>query len=78
MPTKEEVIASIRSGELLTHEYQEACRQRKAAALLMRKDREIRDNAFYTKLWEENKHKGAVDADADVYTGKKSGDFVGD
>lgn len=70
------IIDKIKSGELFTPEYQESCRQRKAAALLMRKDREIRDNAFYTKLWEENKHKGAVDAD--VYAGKESGDFVGD
>lgn len=76
MPTKQEVIAAIKSGELFTSEYQEACKQRKQAALLMRKDREVRDNAFYTKLWEENRHKGAVDVD--VYAGKKSGDYTGD
>lgn len=70
------IIDKIKSGELLTPEYQAACRQRKAAVMLMRKDREVRDNDYYTKLWEENRHKGAVDAD--VYAGKKSGDFVGD
>lgn len=75
-PNNQLIIAAIHSGELFTPEYQEACRQRKAAALLMRKDREIRDNAFYTKLWEENKHKGAVDVD--VYAGKESGDYTGD
>ena len=76
MPTKQEVISAIKSGELFTHEYQEACKQRKQAALLMRKDREVRDNAFYTKLWEDNRHKGAVDVD--VYAGKQSGDYTGD
>ena len=76
MPTKQEVIAAIKSGELFTPEYQEACKQRKQAALLVRKDREVRDNAFYTKLWEDNRHKGAVDVD--VYAGKQSGDYTGD
>ena len=76
MPTKQEVLSAIASGELFTPEYQEACKQRKQAALLARKDREVRDNAFYTKLWEENRHKGAVDVD--IYAGKKSGDYTGD
>lgn len=80
MPSKETqlVIDKIKSGELFTHEYQEACRQRKAASLLERSKRAKQDDDYYTKLWEENKHKGAVDAYADVYAGKESGDFVVD
>ena len=77
MPTKQEVIAAIASSELFTPEYQEACRQRKAAVLLERSQREKRDNDFYTKLWEENKAK-RVTGDASPYAGKKSGEFVGD
>jgi len=57
MPSKQEVLAAIASGELFTDEYQEACRQRKAAVLLERSKRAKQDNDFYTKLWEENKAK---------------------
>lgn len=57
MPSNSEVIAAIKSGELLTPEYQEACRQRKAAVILERNKREKQDNDFYTKLWESNKAK---------------------
>ena len=71
------VINKIKSGELLTPEYQEACRQRKAAVLLERSKRAKQDNDFYTKLWEENKDK-RVTGDASPYAGKESGEFVGD
>ena len=77
MPTKQEVLSAITSGELFTDEYQEACRQRKAAVLLERSQREKQDNDFYTKLWEENKAK-RVTGDASPYAGKESGEFVGD
>lgn len=77
MPTKQEVLAAIASGELLTPKYQEACRQRKAAVLLERIKRAKQDNDFYTKLWEENKAK-RVTGDASPYAGKESGEFVGD
>lgn len=77
MPTKQEVLAAIASGELFTDEYQEACRQRKAAVLLERNKLEKQDNDFYTKPWEENKAK-RVTGDASPYAGKESGEFVGD
>ena len=71
------IIDKIKSGELFTDEYQEACRQRKAAVLLERSKRAKQDNDFYTKLWEENKAK-RVTGDASPYAGKESGEFVGD
>ena len=77
MPTKQEVLSAIASGELFTDEYQDACRQRKAAILLERGKRAKQDNDFYTKLWEENKAK-RVTGDASPYAGKESGEFVGD
>lgn len=77
MPTKQEVLSAIASGELFTHEYQEACRQRKAAVLLERSKRAKQDNDFYTKLLEENKAKRGT-GDVSPYAGKKSGDYVGD
>ena len=77
MPTKQEVLSAIASGELFTPEYQESCRQRKAALLLEREKRAKRDNDFYTKLWEENKAKREI-GDISPYAGKKSGDYVGD
>ncbi len=77
MPSQKEVLAAIASGELFTDEYQESCRQRKAAVLLERNKREKQDNDFYTKLWEENKVK-RVTGDASPYAGKESGEFVGD
>ena len=73
-PNSQLIIDKIKSGELLTPEYQDACRQRKAAVLLKR---EKQDNDFYTKLWEENKAK-RVTCDASPYAGKESGEFVGD
>ena len=77
MPSKQEVLSAISSGELLTPEYQEACRQRKASVLLERSQREKHDNDFYTKLWEENKAKRET-VDVSPYAGKESGEFVGD
>ena len=77
MPSKQEVLEAIKSGELLTPEYQDAFRQRKAAILLERGKRAKQDNDFYTKLWEENKAK-RVTGDASPYAGKESGEFVGD
>ena len=77
MPSKQDVLAAIKSGELLTPEYQEACRQRKAAILLERSKRAKQDNDFYTKLWEENKAKREA-GDVNPYAGKESGEFVGD
>jgi len=77
MPSQKEVLAAIASGELLTPEYQEACRQRKAAILLERGKRAKQDNDFYTKLWEENKAKRGT-GDVSPYAGKESGEFVGD
>jgi hypothetical protein len=77
MPSKQEVLAAIKSGELFTDKYQDACRQRKAAVLLERSQREKQDNDFYAKLWEENKAK-RVTGDASPYAGKESGEFVGD
>ena len=77
MPSKQEVLAAIASGELFTPEYQDACRQRKAAALLERSKRAKQDNDFYTKLWEENKAK-RDNGDISPYAGKESGEFVGD
>ena len=77
MPAKQDVLAAIKSGELLTDEYQDACRQRKAAILLELGKRAKQDNDFYTKLWEENKAKRET-GDASPYAGKESGEFVGD
>ena len=77
MPSQKEVLAAIASGELFTHEYQESCRQRKAAAMIERGKRAKQDNDFYTKLWEENKAKRTT-VDASPYAGKESGEFVGD
>ena len=71
------IIDKIKSGELFTDEYQESCRQRKAAILLERSQRAKQDNDFYAKLWEENKAK-RVTGDASPYAGKESGEFVGD
>jgi hypothetical protein len=76
-PNNQLIIDKIKSGELFTDKYQDACRQRKAAILLERGKRERRDNHFYTKLWEENK-ANRVTVDASPYAGKESGEFVGD
>ena len=77
MPSQKEVISAISSGELFTHEYQEACRQHKAAVMLERSKRAKQDDDSYTKLWEENKAKRTA-GDISPYAGKDSGEFVGD
>ena len=77
MPSQKEVISAIASGELFTQEYQDACRQRKAAVLLERSKRAKQDNDFYTKLWEENKAKRDAGYISPYY-GKESGDYMGD
>jgi len=77
MPSKQEVLEAIKSGELFTDKYQDACRQRKAAVLLERSKRAKQDNDLYTKLWEENKAKRGT-GDISPYEGKESGEFVGD
>lgn len=76
-PNNQIIIDKIKSGELFTDEYQDACRQRKAAVMLERSQRAKQDNDFYTKLWDENKAKRA-EGDASPYAGKESGEFVGD
>lgn len=76
-PNNQLIIDKIKSGELFTDEYQDACRQRKAAVLLERSKRAKQDDDFYTKLWEENKAKRTT-GDVSPYAGKESGEFVGD
>ena len=76
-PNNQLIINKIKSGELFTDEYQDACRQRKAAVLLERSKLEKQDNDFYTKLWEENKARREI-GDVSPYAGKESGEFVGD
>ena len=76
-PNNQLIIDKIKSGELFTDEYQDACRQRKAAVLLERSKRAKQDNDFYTKMWEENKAKREA-GDVSPYAGKESGEFVGD
>ncbi len=77
MPTKQEVLAAIASGELFTPEYQERERQRKMALKLERqKQRKVMDELLeqeYERM--RTCTKGQL---ADVYEGKKSGDYVGD
>ena len=76
-PNNQLIIDKIKSGELFTDKYQDACRQRKAAVMLERSQRAKQDNDFYTKLWEEDKVK-RFDVDISPYAGKESGEFVGD
>ncbi len=79
MPTKQEVLSAIASGELFTPEYQERERQRKAAVLLERKKRQAETNALHSEQSASLKPKPKpVDAEFNPYAGKKSGDYVGD
>jgi len=55
MPSKEEVLAAIKSGELFTPEYQEREKQRKLAVMQARKEQAKRDNNFLKEQWERNK-----------------------
>lgn len=77
MPTKQEVLAAIASGELFTPEYQERERQRKMALKLERqKQRKVMDELLEREIERMRTYtKGQL---ADVYAGKKSGDYVGD
>lgn len=77
MPTKQEVLAAIASGELFTPEYQERERQRKMALKLERqKQSKVMDELLeqeYARMRAYAKEKSI-----DLYAGKKSGDYVGD
>ena len=77
METKQEVLAAIASGELFTPEYQERERQRKAAAMIERIERQKKANDFYRKQMESRKSE-TVNAEFNPYAGKKSGDYMGD
>ena len=77
MATKQEVLAAIASGELFTPEYQERERQRKAAVMRERIERQKKANDFYRKQMESRKSE-TVNAEFNPYAGKKSGDYVGD
>ena len=77
MPTKQEVLAAIASGELFTDKYQEAQRQRKLALKLERqKQRKVMDRLLEQEA--ERMRAYAKGQSTDVYEGKKSGDYVGD
>lgn len=77
MPTKQEVLAAIASGELFTPEYQERERQRKMALKLERqKQRKVMDELLEQEA--ERMRAYAKGQSTDVYAGKKSGDYVGD
>ena len=75
MPSKQEVLAAISSGELFTPEYQERERQRKAAAMIERIERQKKQAKFFRNQHEKHKDEGET---FDPYAGKKSGDYVGD
>ena len=75
MPSKQEVLAAIASGELFTPEYQERERQRKAAVMIERIDRQKKQAEFFRKQHENRKDESKP---FDPYEGKKSGDYVGD
>ena len=77
MPTKQEVLSAIASGELFTPEYQERERQRKMALKLERqKQRKVMDELLEQECERMRTYtKGQL---ADVYEGKKYGDYVGD
>ena len=75
MPTKQEVLSAIESGELFTPEYQERERQRKAAAMIERIERQKKQAEFFRKQHEKRKDECAP---FDPYECKKSGYYVGD
>ncbi len=77
MPSKQEVLEAIKSGELFTPEYQERERQRKMALKLERqKQRKVMDELLEQEA--ERMRAYAKGQSTDVYAGKKSGDYVGD
>ena len=76
-PNNQLIINKIKSGELFTDEYQDACRQRKAAVMLERqKQRKVMDELLELEV--ERMRAYAKGQSTDVYAGKKSGDYVGD
>ena len=78
MPTKQDVIAAIHSGELFTPEYQEACRQRKLASRILYLEKMRKLNEFITEQAEQAGKRAVNQDDANPYAGKKSGDYTGD
>ena len=74
MPTKQEVIAAIHSGELFTPEYQALEKQRKEAAMRERIERQKQNAVLYAKM----KPVATSVADTNPYEGKGSGDYTGD
>ena len=77
MPSKQEVLEAIKSGELFTPEYQERERQRKMALKLERqKQRKVMDELLKQEV--ERMRAYAKGQSVDVYAGKTSGDYVGD
>ena len=75
MPSKQEVLAAIESGELFTHKYQERERQRKAAVMIERIERQKKQAEFFRERHEKRNDECKP---FDPYAGKKSGDYVGD
>ena len=75
MPSKQEVLAAIESGELFTPEYQERERQRKAAAMIERIERQKKQAEFFRERHEKHKEDCKP---FNPYEGKQSGDYVGD
>lgn len=77
MPSKQEVLAAIASGELFTPEYQERERQRKLATMRERIERQNKQAEFFREQQEKRKAE-QVETEFNPYAGKKSGDYVGD
>lgn len=77
MPSKQEVLAAIASGELFTPEYQERERQRKTAVMIERIERQNKQAGSFREQQEKRKAEH-VDTEFNPYAGKKSGDYVGD
>lgn len=75
MPSKQEVLAAIASGELFTPEYQERERQRKAAVILERIEQQKKQSKFL-KDWHGKQKEDCKPFDP--YEGKKSGDYAWD
>ena len=75
MPTKQEILDAIASGELFTPEYQERERQRKAAVMIERIESQKKQAEFFREQQEKRNDERKP---FDPYAGKKSGDYVGD
>ena len=72
MPTKQEVLAAIASGEIFTDEYQSREIQLKIDKMCDRL------NQKKSKEQQRVNISNANDGDVNPYAGKKSGDYVGD